>query len=99
MKVKIPGTDPKHYWLWCPGCNDVHMIDSTWSFNGNTEEPTFEPSILINGNSMFPNPTAPRCHSFVRNGEWDFLSDCTHKYAGLQVPMVDLPDHFNIDEA
>jgi len=31
----------------------------------------------------------PRCHSFVRDGRIEFLSDCTHALAGQ---TVDLPD-------
>ena len=38
-----------------------------------------------------------RCHTFVgcngaQPGEVIFLSDCTHEFAGQQVPMPDLPD-------
>jgi len=32
------------------------------------------------------------CHSFVRNGQWEFLSDSAHTLAGQTVPMVPLPD-------
>ena len=28
-----------------------------------------------------------RCHSFVRSGMIEFLSDCTHELAGKTVPM------------
>lgn len=31
-----------------------------------------------------------RCHSFVRSGMIEFLSDCTHEFAGKTVPMVDV---------
>src|SRR3954469_14907107 len=27
------------------------------------------------------------CHSFVRDGQIQFLSDCTHEYAGKTIPM------------
>lgn len=42
------------------------------------------------------HPTEPshfscrRCHSFVRSGQIEFLSDCTHQLAGQTVPMSDL---------
>jgi hypothetical protein len=29
------------------------------------------------------------CHSFVRDGRIEFLSDCTHELRGQTVPMVD----------
>lgn len=28
-----------------------------------------------------------RCHSFIRNGRIEFLSDCSHKLAGKTVPV------------
>lgn len=28
------------------------------------------------------------CHSFVRNGQIEFLSDCTHALAGKTVPLM-----------
>lgn len=34
-----------------------------------------------------------RCHSFVRNGCIQFLSDCTHALAGQTVQIPDLPPH------
>lgn len=33
------------------------------------------------------------CHSFLRNGVWQFLGDCAHDMAGQNVPMVPLPDY------
>lgn len=42
-------------------------------------------------------PPAPfvcsRCHSFVRNGEIQFLADCTHKLVGKTVPLRPPPEH------
>jgi len=32
------------------------------------------------------------CHSFVKDGMIQFLSDCTHELAGKTVEMVDLND-------
>jgi Family of unknown function (DUF6527) len=93
MKVKVSHAVDQHnqptgltsYLLWCPGCDGAVMIDNTWSFNGNAERPTFEPSILTTGSDS-------QCHSFLRDGQWQFLSDSTHKLAGQTVPMIDLPD-------
>lgn len=31
-----------------------------------------------------------RCHSFVRNGYIEFLSDCSHALAGKTVPLPDI---------
>lgn len=38
------------------------------------------------------SPVWGNCHSFLRAGVWDFLSDSAHKLAGQKVPMVPLPD-------
>jgi hypothetical protein len=86
----------------CPGCNDRHSIyhgdgpGPRWAWNGNAEKPTFTPSVLVTREAV---PNAPddmaewrterRCHSFVTDGQIQFLSDCTHHLAGQ---TVDLPN-------
>lgn len=93
------------YLLWCPACEETVRITDKWGWNGNTERPTFTPSILLTGvqwgvNDSFYKPkhniVAPGekivCHSFLTDGVWNFLNDCTHDMAGQQVPMVDLPN-------
>lgn len=37
------------------------------------------------------------CHSFVRDGMIEFLSDCTHTLAGQTVPLLDIEDN-NLNE-
>jgi hypothetical protein len=39
-----------------------------------------------------------RCHSFIRAGDIQFRSDCTHELAGKTVPIPPLPAHLR-DEA
>lgn len=84
------------YWLYCPGCKTLHGIPvgspnrPNWSFNNNLESPTFEPSLLI-----FVGEGAKRetlCHSFIRNGQWQFLGDCRHEFAGKTVPLPVIPE-------
>lgn len=77
----------------CPGCGCGHMVHiapernphtgASWTWNGDMERPTFNPSVLLASGS-------PRCHSFVRNGQIEFLSDCTHTLAGQIVPLPDV---------
>ena len=38
------------------------------------------------------DPAWGPCHSFLRGGRWQFLSDSAHKLAGKTVDMVPLPD-------
>lgn len=72
-----------HYHMWCPGCEKWHVVNQTWGFNGDRIKPTFTPSILV----TMP-PTDYRCHSFLTDGVWHYLSDCSHGMAGQSVPAV-----------
>lgn len=74
--------------FYCPGCNRRHTVTNEWEFDGNYDAPTFSPSVLTWG-SPWENY---RCHSFVRNGSIEFLSDCTHALAGQTVALPPLPD-------
>jgi hypothetical protein len=39
----------------------------------------------------FPDLKCGVCHSYVTDGNIQFLSDCTHELAGQTVPIPDLP--------
>ena len=41
------GEEIHGYAFKCPGCGEVHIYDSRWTFNGNFEAPTFMPSYLV----------------------------------------------------
>jgi len=82
-----------------------------WGFNGNYERPTFTPSILVGGHQTARDkkgewngewvrdaagkPIPRVCHSFVTDGQIQFLGDCTHALVGQTVPL----QPFNTDEA
>jgi hypothetical protein len=82
----------------CPGCKDfghtgLHMLpinttetNPAWDFDGNLEKPTVNPSILTGKDSD------QVCHSFLRDGVFEFLGDCTHSLANQHVDIPDLPD-------
>jgi hypothetical protein len=76
-----------------------------WGYNGNPEAPTFTPSILVRGSERLSQEEVARvmggekieprplvCHSFVTDGQIQFLSDCTHALAGQTVPMFSFPE-------
>lgn len=68
----------------CPGCRYAHAFEvPRWTWNGSLDKPTFSPSLIVGPDS------AARCHSFVREGRIEFLSDCHHALAGQ---TVDLPE-------
>lgn len=71
-----------NYVFFCPGCECSHVIDKRWTFNGDLDNPTFSPSLLCN-----PDHAPSRCHSFLRDGKIEFLSDCFHKLAGQTVEI------------
>jgi hypothetical protein len=87
-----------HY--WCPGCDALHAVSinpgkngsgAGWDFSGTLECPTYAPSQLTTwrqGDMQYEC----RCHTFIRDGKIQFLSDCTHASKGQTVPMVPLPD-------
>lgn len=86
--------------FWCPGCDSAHVVHvgegpgPRWGYNGDPEKPTFTPSIKV---TWPANPNAAHgfeewrkeriCHSFVREGQIQFLGDCTHALAGQTVPL------------
>lgn len=90
--------------LWCPGCfrenkdapGQLHQIivdggPPLWSWDGNLEKPTVSPSLLVKY-SWGPEHEERVCHSFIVNGQWQFLGDCTHSLAGKTVDLPELPD-------
>lgn len=90
MKVKRAGTPTaqfphQQYHFFCPGCEHAHAFNASWSYNGDGDNPTVHPSILVTGGGD-PNY---RCHSFIESGRIRFLPDCSHKLAGQ---TVDLPE-------
>lgn len=73
--------------VWCPGCENIHAVSDKpggWVWNGDVTHPTFSPSILVRGEL--------RCHSYVRDGQWEFLQDCDHALAGQTTPLPPLPE-------
>ena len=80
--------DEDNYRLWCPGCDEVHTIrgrgpSPCWTFNGDMVKPTFSPSLLTGWNDFKEH----RCHSFIKEGMIQFLSDCHHELKGQTVPL------------
>lgn len=85
------------YFYWCPGCEHAHEYDCEpprgWTFNGDIERPTFSPSMRVFLPAHNGEPEKTLCHHFVTNGQIIYLSDCDHKLATQQVPMVPVSEH------
>jgi hypothetical protein len=90
----------------CPGCKHLHAINDSetiqtdqkrpiWGFNGNFEKPTITPSILtwydkFNSVTGKHDIETDRCHSFVKDGMIQFLSDCYHELKGQTVELPEI---------
>ena len=76
--------------FWCPGCLCGHGWTASWTFNGDLVKPTISPSLLVTGGGVGgakPFEGTGRCHSFVRDGQIQFLDDCTHALRGQTVAL------------
>ena len=78
--------------VWrCPACKCSHgvPIDGArkWDFNGNMESPSLSPSILISYGGANPPDRSNICHCFIRNGNIEYCSDCSHDLAGKTVEI------------
>ena len=79
--------------IYCPGCKKIHTFDERWKYNGNCDSPTFSPSMLV-----YQHCYDLRCHSFVREGNIQFLNDCHHELAGKTVKIPDMPGDLIMDD-
>lgn len=86
--MKIRRSGPHNLLFFCPGCRSAHQVRTDprlspcWEFNGDDELPTFNPSVLLRGEELC-------CHSFIRDGNIQFLEDSTHALSGKTVPLPD----------
>lgn len=88
----------KGHMFVCEPCGTVHTVYThqdpkghrvpVWKFNGNTEKPTFKPSVLVRWNDG-EEQTPKVCHSFVTDGKIKYLNDCTHELKGQTIDLID----------
>ena len=82
----------------CP-CGNYHSLRTrpapspSWEWNGGADKPTFSSSILstCTWTEDDGSKTDEICHSVVRDGMIQFLSDCTHALAGQTVEIPEWP--------
>jgi len=79
------------YFWYCPGCNEMHPLPDSWTFNGNLESPTFSPSFLHTWKYAGQDR---RCHYVVTDGKVAYCSDSDHILAGQTIDMPDLPSEY-----
>ena len=62
-----------------------------WTWNGSVDKPTVKPSVLTRGGSDETGVWIEHvCHSFINDGRVQFLSDCTHEFAGKTMDLIDV---------
>lgn len=112
MTVRLRGDSMWLWCPGCEDSHRIVVFGTNgWTWNKSTTAPTIEPSIKVTGvqwppESGFHKPSHATvaagdqtvCHSFLRDGRWEFLSDSTHVLAGQAVPMVPLPVWMADDE-
>lgn len=97
LELRCPGCESGAHVLpvaWLPPgmAESPHVAGKPhWSFDGNLERPTLNPSILARCEYGDGRPPMV-CHSFVRAGRIEFLGDCTHALAGQTVDLGEFPD-------
>lgn len=88
---KVYEADKEQGWylFHCPGCQTAHSFwvnnseYPSWVFNGDLEKPTISPSHRVSDNK------GTFCHSFITNGNIQFLNDSKHKLKGQTVQLPD----------
>jgi hypothetical protein len=58
-----------------------------WTWNGSIDAPTVKPSVLSRGGDAKGDHV---CHSFINNGQVQFLADCSHEFAGQTLDLLDV---------
>lgn len=96
-----PGCDEPHAitapggWTW-DGNVDAPTFSPSILVTGGHYAPDHEGDCWCTYNAKHPEDPSSfkcsRCHSFVRAGRIEFLSDCTHALAGKTVPLPPWPD-------
>ena len=75
---------------YCQACDRLHILPSSWSFNGDYEKPTFSPSFKHSWGKNFQKI----CHYTITDGNIYYCGDCTHEFVGTTMQMVALPANY-----
>lgn len=82
----------------CPACGFGHKFCTVdahdegwpiWELTGTADSPTVRASLLVwweEGEEHKPM----RCHSYITDGNIQFLNDCTHALAGQTVELPEM---------
>ncbi len=89
---------------WCPACEEMHLLPDSWTFNGDLERPTFQPSFKHGGlravhvkgrwtgeyhRGPDGKPLDGTCHYIVADGKIQFCPDSWHGRSDIvQMPLI-----------
>ena len=90
---KLWGDDNPDVIFYCEGCKCDHGIwttqpnhrNATWQFNGDMDKPTVTPSLHMDTPGRV-------CHSFITNGNIQYLDDCCHALKGQTIELPEYED-------
>lgn len=99
-KIKKINMTKGLYYFYCPACKQTHEIGTdpddqypVWQFNGNLERPTIRPSVAVESTYRGQRTY---CHSFVTDGQIQYLDDCTHELKGQTIELPDVTKEFEL---
>ena len=82
---KVPTGQEEYQWQFnCAGCGYTHAITETihW-FNQDVNKPTLTLSVLYRSGNIC-------CHSYIKEGKIEYLSDCTHQLKGQTIELPEI---------
>lgn len=104
LRRTFDGFGTEYVSYYCQGCKEAHSITvyrpegrsgPVWLWDRDPVKPTFSPSILVRrGGSIDPTFIKEEgdppmvCHTFISEGQVQFLPDCDHEFAGTTQPLL-----------
>lgn len=86
LKIALPGSIPERIIpVIASGCR---ANSPNWSWNGCIDKPTLRPSILTK--TYHGDTIKDICHSWITDGQVQFLADSTHSLAGTTAELAEL---------
>lgn len=105
LRQGVDGNGDEWVGHWCPGCRCAHVFyvnrdkRPCWTFDGNSEAPTFTPSmrIFVPADTEDGTPEQTLCHYILTAGVINFLADSSgHELRG-DIPLPTFPADYRLE--
>lgn len=81
--------------FYCQGCKAFHAVAvgenkvglPVWEWNHDLDNPTLSSSVLVRS---WNKGVEHKCHSFIKNGKIQYLTDSSHDLAGKTTDMIEI---------